>query len=62
MTDKNDEVVANLAEANRCYFRQVSENEKSVKTWFETVEAQIPEIAKMNDQLNAAVETTVQAE
>jgi len=28
LTTKNDEIVANLSEANKCYMRQVSENEK----------------------------------
>ena len=28
MTSKNDGIVANLAEANKCYMRQVTENEK----------------------------------
>lgn len=31
MTAKNDEVIANLAQANQCYFNQVSENEKLAK-------------------------------
>jgi hypothetical protein len=28
MTLKNDEIISNLAEANQCYLRQVSDNEK----------------------------------
>ena len=31
MTKRNDENVANLADANQCYMRQVSENEKLTK-------------------------------
>jgi hypothetical protein len=31
MTSKNDEIMANLAEANKCYFAQVTENEKLTK-------------------------------
>jgi hypothetical protein len=31
MTQKNDEIITNLAEANKCYLRQCSENEKLAK-------------------------------
>jgi chromosome segregation ATPase len=31
MTKKNDEIMENLAEANQCYFNQVTENEKLSK-------------------------------
>ncbi len=31
MTRKNDEIISNLAEANRCYLRQCDENEKLSK-------------------------------
>ena len=31
MTKRNDDIVANLAQANECYMRQVNENEKLTK-------------------------------
>lgn len=38
MTLKNDEIIANLAEANQCYLRQVSDNEKLSKQILELQE------------------------
>lgn len=49
MTRKNDEIVANLAQANQCYLNQVSENEK-LSGQIEQLQGQHREmIAKFND-------------